>query len=129
MKRILSLILVAVMALCIASCGGKALPELKHGAYNASATIQMGEMAMTWNMVLTLNTDFTFTLVNDKGEEKGAGTFNVTETGCTLTYSDGRTCDMAIQEDASLVNTNDLPFGTASIGIEQAGAVTFTPAA
>ena len=127
MKRLLSLILVIVMALAIASCGGSK-PELKFGSYNATASIQMGEMAMTWNMVLSLNEDMTFTLVNDKGEEKGAGTFKVTDAGCQLIYADERTCEIKLNEDGTMVNTTDLPFGTASIGIEQAGAVTFTPA-
>jgi hypothetical protein len=124
MKRALSLLLAVVMVLCVVSCGGK--PELKFGSYNATASVQMGEMAMTWNMVLSLNLDMTFTLVNDKGEEKGAGTFTVTDAGCRLNYADERTCELSIQEDGSLVNTTDLPFGAASIGIEQAGAVTFT---
>ena len=77
MKRALSLLLAVVMVLCVVSCGGK--PELKFGSYNATASVQMGEMAMTWNMVLSLNLDMTFTLVNDKGEEKGAGTW-----GCSF---------------------------------------------
>ncbi len=154
MKRFLSLALVLVMMLTLAACGDNtnetttannnetttaetttAAPvttpavnegEFKAGVYTATSSYATEGMNMTWNFVLTLKQDGTFTLVNDLGEAKGEGTYALTDTCYTLTYSDDRTGTFAVQEDGTLKMTSDFPFGMATIQLALVGDIVFT---
>ncbi len=150
MKRILSLALIFGMILTAAACGntedtGASTPaettteapvtpitpsvnegEFKAGVYTATSSYASGEMNMTWNFVLTLNADGTFVLKNDAGDEKGAGTYALTENCYTLTYSDDRVGTFVVQKDGTLKMTSDFPFGMATIQLALVGDIVFT---
>lgn len=151
MKRILIVALALIMALSVAACGKANDPgittepsitttpstpdtpsadqnkgELKTGVYTGTSSYSSGEMNMTWNFVLTLKADGTFTLANDAGEEKGAGTYAPTEDCYTLSYSDDRSCTFVVQEGGTLKMTTDFPYGIATIKLELVGDIIFT---
>lgn len=143
MKRIIATILVLCMVLCAAGCGAQenasetTLPtepadaavhagELKPGAYAGSAEFSQGDFSMAWNFTISFLEDGTFTLINDSGEEKGAGTYALTGSVYTMTYSDDRTCTFAVLEDGSLEITSALPYGQASIEADKVGGIVLT---
>lgn len=97
----------------------------KAGVYTATSSFASGEMNMTWNFVLTLKEDGTFVLTNGT-DEKGAGTYALTDTCYTMTYSDERTCTFAVQADGTLILTADFPFGMATIQRALVGDIVFT---
>ena len=97
----------------------------KAGVYTATSSYASGEMNMTWNFVLTLNEDGTFVLTNGT-DEKGAGTYALTDDCYTMTYSDERTCTFAVQADGTLILTADFPFGMATIQRALVGDIVFT---
>ena len=97
--------------------------ELKTGVYTGSASYSEGEFSMDWNMVLDFQEDNTFVLSNDTGAEKGSGTYALTDSCYTMTYSDERTCTFVVLEDGTLKLTSDLPFGKAAIGLEEVGGI------
>ena len=98
---------------------------LPTGTYNGTAIYTSGDFSMEWNFTIDFHQDGTFTLVNDAGEEKGAGTY----TQDTLTYTDDRTCTFIQNNDGTLVLTSTLPYGTASIDPDKVGDVILYPAA
>jgi hypothetical protein len=83
-------------------------------------------MNMTWNFVLTLKADKTFTLTNDAGDAKGEGTYALTDKCYTLTYTDNRTATFVVQKDGTLKLTSDFPFGMATIQLALVGDIVFT---
>lgn len=139
MKRIVTIILTLCMILCAAGCGAQEAPEttpptdpivsiaeLKPGAYAGSAAFTEGEFSMAWNFTVSFLEDGTFVLVNDSAEEKGAGTWALTDGVYTMTYSDARTCTFAVLEDGSLEISGALPYGQASIEAEKVGGIVLT---
>ncbi len=100
--------------------------EFKAGVYKATSSYASGEMNMTWNFVLTLKADGTFSLSNDANEEKGAGTYALTDTCYTMTYSDERSCTFVVTEDGKLKMTSDFPYGVAQIQLALVGDIVFT---
>ncbi len=100
--------------------------ELKAGVYTATSSYATEGMNMTWNFVLTLKADNTFTLTNDAGDAKGEGTYALTDKCYTLTYSDNRTATFVVQEDGKLKLTTDFPFGMATIQLALVGDIIFT---
>lgn len=143
MKRIFA----AILALCMVLCAGCAatpaettapiettapvettLPtvnegELQMGVYGGSATYAEGEFSMTWVFTITFADDGSFKLTNDAGEEKGAGTWALTDNCYTMTYSDDRTATFVIHEDGALEVTSDLPFGKNGISPDMVGGI------
>ena len=152
MKRILSFALILGMMLTATACGNTdtesttdstpaettteapATPEVpavnegefKAGVYTATSSYASGEMNMTWNFVLTLDSDGKFVLANDANEEKGAGTYALTDTCYTMTYTDERTCTFVVQKDGTLKMTADFPYGMATIQRALVGDIVFT---
>lgn len=142
MKRIATIILALCMILCAAGCGAQEAPEttpptdpvetvvnageLKPGTYAGSAAFAQGDFSMEWNFTISFLEDGTFVLVNDSAEEKGAGTWALTDTCYTMTYTDARTCVFAILEDGSLQISGALPYGQASIEADQVGGIVLT---
>ncbi len=147
MKRLLIFTLILALMLTAVSCGnnnetsespedstestaaiepGENKTALTHGVYTATSAFSSGEMNMVWNFVLTLNEDGTFTVANDAGEEKGAGTYALTDSYYTMTYSDARTCTFFVQEDGTLKMTSDFPYGMATIQLALVGDIVFT---
>ena len=137
MKRIITSALALCLAISAAGCKAQdSTPEitipvattapqslsLRTGVYTGSAVYATESFSMTWNVILDLETDGTFRLRNDAGEEKGSGTY----TQDTLTYADGRTCTFIIQEDGSLMLVDPLPYGTASIDPAKVGEILLT---
>ena len=100
--------------------------ELKAGVYTATSSYATEGMNMTWNFVLTLKADNTFTLTNDAGDAKGEGTYALTDSCYALTYSDERTATFVVQEDGTLKLTTDFPFGMATIQLALVGDIIFT---
>ncbi len=97
--------------------------EFKVGTYAGNASYTSGEFSMAWNFVVAFNGDGTFSLVNDAGEDKGAGTYALTDNCYTMTYSDGRTCTFTTQKDGTLKVVNELPYGQASIDPAMVGGI------
>lgn len=153
MKRILALLMIVAMMIALVACNnsntdettttessatettdttGKTFTEsasnegtFKAGVYTASSSYSSGQMNMTWNFVLTLKEDGTFVLTNGT-DEKGAGTYALTDDCYTMTYSDERTCTFAVQADGTLILTADFPFGIATIQRALVGDIVFT---
>ena len=147
MKRILSVVLALGMILCLAACGTDTTAtttentpvetttgaetvvtpavnegELRPGVYTSSVYYE--GMGVTWNIVLTLKADGTFT-VTDGTNEKGAGTYALTDTCYTMTYSDERVGAFAVQKDGSLKMTADFPYGMVKIQLALVGDIVF----
>ncbi len=97
--------------------------EFKAGAYAGNSVYAEGEFSMTWNYTISFNEDGTFTLTDDAGEEKGAGTYALTDDCYTMTYSDDRICTFVVQADGALKVTTDLPYGQASISPDMVGGI------
>ena len=94
MNRFLAAILtVCLVFTSIACTSQKTAPKLQTGTYIGSASYSSEEYNKTWHIQIDLNDDLTFTIVNENGEEKGAGTYTRTDLGCILTYSNGSTAD------------------------------------
>ena len=125
MKHIITIALALCLALSAAACAPQETANLPTGTYNGTAIYTSGDFSMEWNFAIDFRQDGTFTLVNDAGEEKGAGTY----TQDTLTYTDNRTCTFTVNEDGTLSLTSALPYGTASIDPAKVGDVTLYPAA
>ena len=125
MKRIITIVLSLCLALSAAACAHQETANLPTGTYNGTAIYASGDFSMEWNFAIDFRQDGTFTLVNDAGEEKGAGTY----TQDTLTYTDDRTCTFIQNDDGTLTLTSALPYGTASIDPAKVGDVILHPAA
>ncbi|MBQ8498150.1 MAG: hypothetical protein IJ489_11950 [Clostridia bacterium] len=153
MKRILALFMILAMMIALVACTnndadettttdssatettdttGKTFTEtasnegtFKAGVYTATSSYASGEMNMTWNFVLTLKEDGTFVLTNGT-DEKGAGTYALTDDCYTMTYNDERSCTFAVQADGTLILTADFPFGMATIQRALVGDIVFT---
>lgn len=97
--------------------------KVQVGVYTGSATYTQDEFSMTWNIIVDFKEDNTFVLYNEKGEEKGAGTYELTDAGYTMKYSDDRSTTFVIQEDDSLKMTEALPFGSAGIDLDKVGDI------
>ena len=97
--------------------------ELQLGVYTGTVSYSQGEFSMTWNIVLDFNEDNTFVLSNETGEEKGAGTYELTDSVYTMNYNDDRTCAFSVQQDGSLVLTTEMPYGKAAIGLDEVGGI------
>ncbi len=97
--------------------------ELKAGAYAGNSEYSTDEFSMTWNYVISFNEDGTFTITDNAGEEKGAGTYALTDDCYTMTYSDDSTCTFVVQADGTLKVLNDLPYGKASISPDMVGGI------
>lgn len=143
MKKIITTLLVLTMLLSFAGCAAQNTDtettaaneenqmvdtsvnegELQAGVYTGTASYSEGEFSMTWNMVVTFNEDNTFVLNNETGEEKGAGTYELTDSCYTMAYDDDRTCTFVVQEDGSLKMTAALPYGKSSISLEEVGGI------
>ena len=148
MKRILTIFLALCMILCAAGCANNqnaetsdpvesgtstdtAAPsvnegELQMGVYGGSASYTEGEFGMTWIFTIAFREDGSFTLINDAGEEKGAGTYALTDTCYTMTYSDDRTATFVILADGTMKFTAALPYGQNSISPEMVGGIELT---
>ncbi len=149
MKRILITVLVLGMMLSAAACGGNTTRtttdtdptpvatttgsetvvtpsanegELKTGIYSTS--IYYEGMGVTWNVVLTLLDDGTFT-ITDGTTEKGSGTYTLTDDCYTLSYADERIATFVVQKDGTLKMTSDFPYGVVAIKIELVGDIVF----
>lgn len=99
--------------------------ELKPGVYTATSSYATEGMNMTWNFVLTLKADGSFTLSNDAAEDKGTGTYALTDSCYTMTYSDNRTCTFVVNADGTLTMTSDFPYGIAQIQLALVGNIVF----
>ena len=147
MKKLLALLLSLTMAFSLASCSAQdvdsdstadteiestvtATPvnesELKPGVYTGKASYATEGFSMEWNIVIDFNEDGTFVLSNDAGEEKGTGTYALTDTCYTMSYNDERSSTFAVLADGGMEFTSELPFGKASIGLEEVGGITLT---
>ena len=146
MKRFLAMILAAVMILTVAACGKTETPEtpetpdngdvavsapaensgeLKPGVYKATSSYATEGMNMTWNFVLTLKDDSTFTLTDEEGTDKGTGTYTLTDNCYTLVYADERTGTFVTTADGTLKCTTDFPYGKATIQLALVGDIEF----
>ena len=127
MNRFIATMLAFCLIFTSTACTSqKAAPELRVGTYIGSASYSSPDYNKTWHIELTFNDDFTFTLVNENGEEKGAGTYAQADSGYTMTYTDGRTCTFTILEDGTLSLTDPLPYGTASLDPAKVGDILLT---
>ena len=125
MKHIITIVLALCLALSAAACAPQETAALPTGTYNGNAIYTSGDFSMEWKFAIDFRQDGTFTLTNDAGEEKGAGTY----TQDTLTYTDDRTCTFIQNDDGTLTLTSALPYGTASIDPAKVGDVILHPAA
>ena len=150
MKKILIIFMVVAMVISMVACAdnGEATTEatsttdatdattaviapgvnegtFKAGVYTATSSYSAEGMNMTWNFVLTLKNDGTFT-ISDGTTEKGAGTYALTNDCYTLTYSDERVSTFVVQADGTLRMTKDLPYGIATIQLALVGEIVFT---
>lgn len=100
--------------------------ELKTGTYSGSSAYSEGEFSMEWNYTVSFNADGVFTLTDKAGEEKGAGTYALTDNCYTMTYSDDRICKFVVQADGTLKVTSDMPYGQASITPDMVGGITLS---
>ena len=100
--------------------------EFKIGQYAGNATYASGEFSMTWNFVINYYEDGKFVLVNDTGEEKGAGTYVLTDNCYTMTYDDDRSCTFVVQKDGTFKVMEALPYGQATIDPEKVGELVLT---
>ena len=147
MKKILILLMIVAMLVSMVACGGNnetttdaattteattavIAPGVnegtfKSGVYTATSSYSAEGMNMTWNFVLTLKDDGTFS-ISDGTTEKGTGTYALTNDCYTLTYSDERTSTFVVQADGTLRMTNDLPYGIATIQLALVGEIVFT---
>ncbi len=153
MKRFLALTLIFAMLFVMAACGDDSTEttttaesttettteaavdpetpaenegEFKAGVYTATSSYAAEGMNMTWNFVLTLQADGTFTLTDAEGTDKGNGTYALTGNCYSLTYSDERTGAFVVQKDGSLKITEDFPYGMAKIQLALVGDIIFT---
>lgn len=145
MKKLFAIVLSLCVILCAAGCGAQEAPEttpptdpteavenvaataeLKPGAYAGSAEFTQDDFSMAWNFTVNFFEDGTFTLINDAAEEKGAGTWALTDTCYTMTYTDERTCTFVVLEDGSLEISGALPYGQASIEADKVGGIALT---
>ena len=97
--------------------------KLQVGVYAGTASYTSDEFNMTWNIIIDFKEDNSFVLNNEKGEEKGSGTYALTDTCYTMTYSDNRSCTFAVQKDGSLKVMEAIPYGKNSIGLEEVGGI------
>ena len=148
MKKLLILFMIVAMLVSMVACGGNnettteaavttteattavIAPGVnegtfKAGVYTATSSYATEGMNMTWNFVLTLKADGTFT-ISDGTTEKGAGTYALTDDCYTLTYSDERTSTFVVQADNTLRMTKDLPYGIATIQLALVGEIVFS---
>ena len=100
--------------------------EFKIGQYAGNATYASGEFSMTWNFVINYYEDGKFVLVNDTGEEKGTGTYVLTDNCYTMTYDDDRSCTFVVQKDGTFKVMEALPYGQATIDPEKVGELVLT---
>lgn len=100
--------------------------QLRMGVYGGSAVYAEGEFSMTWIFTIAFREDGSFTLTNDAGEEKGAGTYALTDTCYTMTYTDDRTAAFVILSDGTLKVTTDLPYGVNGISPDMVGGIELT---
>ncbi len=149
MKKLFAVLLALCVALCAIGCAdtgtadndatsgatGKNDTEtttavnegtLQLGVYGGSAVYAEGEFSMTWNFTIAFREDGSFTLTNDAGEEKGAGTYALTDTCYTMTYTDDRTASFVIQSDGTLKVITDLPYGKNGISPDMVGGIELT---
>ena len=132
MKSVITLVLVLCLALTAVGCSATEPAPIETtpaktsavqiGIYTGSVTYVTETFSMDWNFAIHFQEDGTFTLINDAGEEKGAGTY----THDTLTYTDERTCTFIINNDGTLKLTAPLPYGIASIDPAQVGEILLT---
>lgn len=99
---------------------------LQLGVYGGSATYAEGDFSMTWTFTISFAEDDSFRLTNEAGEEKGAGTWALTENCYTMTYTDDRSATFVILADGKLAVTSDLPFGKNGISPDMVGGITLT---
>ena len=139
MKKIIAVILSLVMVMSFAACSAQKTGDenpatneitqaanaggLQMGVYTGTAIYTSGEFSMTWNMIIDFNEDNTFVLNNEKGEEKGSGSYALTDSCYTMTYSDDRTCTFIVKDDGTLELTKALPYGQNAIGLEEVGGI------
>ncbi len=97
--------------------------ELQMGVYTGTAEYASDEFSMTWNIIIDFNEDNSFVLSNENGEEKGVGTYALTDNCYTMTYSDDRSCTFIVQKDGSLKLTEAIPYGKNAIGLEEVGGI------
>lgn len=142
MKRIITIVLALCLICCAVGCAAQdaatetnptesAAPavnagELKPGTYAGSASFSEGEFSMSWVFTVNFLEDSTFTLVNDAGEEKAAGTWALTENCYTMTCADERSCTFTVMEDGSLEIAGALPYGSATIEADEVGGIILT---
>ena len=102
--------------------------EFEAGVYTATSSYASddGAMNMTWNFVLTLKADGTFTLTDAEGTDKGTGTYAITDDCYTMTYADERIAKFVVQADGTLKMTTDFPYGIATIQLALVGDIVFT---
>ena len=60
-------------------------PGRLSAGHKVNLELRRGEFSMTWNFIIAFREDERFTLTNDTGEEKGAGTYALTDTCYTMT--------------------------------------------
>ena len=117
MNRFIATLLAVCLIFTSTACTSqKAAPELRAETYIGSASYSSPDYNKTWHIELTFNDDLTFTMVNENGEEKGAGTYAQVDSDYTMTYTDGRTASFIVAADGSLNMTTDLPYGKSAIG-------------
>lgn len=146
MKKLFALLLVAVLALSAFACGTENPPAVtdpvtdapavtdpavnegtfKAGVYTATSAYAAEGMNMTWNFVLTLKDDGTFTLANDAGEVKGDGTYALANDHYEMKFSDDRVGAFVVNADGKLKMTADMPYGIATIQLALVGDIIFT---
>lgn len=99
--------------------------EVKTGVYTATSSYSEEEMSMTWNFVLTLKEDGSFKLTDADGNEKGAGTYALTDDCYTLDYGNDVKCTFVTNEDGTFKITSDFPYGIAVIQLSLVGDIVF----
>ena len=147
MKKLFALLLALCMALCAIGCADTGTSDndttsgatdktdtnstetavnegqLRMGVYGGSAVYAEGEFSMTWTFTIAFREDGSFMLTNDAGEEKGAGTYALTDTCYTMTYTDDCTASFVILSDGTLMVTTDLPYGKNGISPDMVGGI------
>ncbi|MBE6640228.1 MAG: hypothetical protein E7619_01450 [Ruminococcaceae bacterium] len=98
----------------------------KAGVYTATSSYAAEGMNMTWNFVLTLKADGSFTLANDAGEVKGEGTYALAGDHYEMKFNDDRTGAFVVTADGKLKMTADMPYGIATIQLALVGDIIFS---
>jgi hypothetical protein len=107
--------------------------KLKYGTYKGTSVYEGDNngkpFSMTFEILLTLNEDGTFTLTNFSDEDKGNGTFTVNDGVYTLNFGEDKTTNFVVNADGKIQFITTVYYGKASISLDMVGDIILTSTA